>query len=61
MTGDEPTHAEIVRTLNKFEVRLDRVLDDHEIRLRRVERWMYAVPATFVLAAASIASAVFKS
>lgn len=57
----DPTLGEIVRTLAKIEARLDRVMNDHEIRLRRVERWMYAIPATLLMAGTSIVAAVLKS
>ena len=47
--------------LDQFEKKLDKALDDHELRLRRVERWVYALPPTLVLAIASAVLAVIKS
>lgn len=52
------TLGEIGRSLHRVEQRLDKVLDDHEVRLRKVERWVYAVPPTLVLAAASIIASI---
>lgn len=56
-----PTLNEIHRTLARLEQQIGKVTDDHERRLRAVERWVYAVPPTLVLAAASIIGAIFKS
>lgn len=56
--ADEATIGEVLRRLDRLDQRLDRVFDDYESRLRKVERWTYAVPPTFVLAAASIVAAV---
>lgn len=58
MSEEYPTLGEISRQLEKIERRLDRILDDHEVRLRKVERWVYAVPPTLLLAAASIIAAI---
>lgn len=54
MTGEDVTSGEIVRSLQRIEARLDTVTGDHEARLRKVERWVYAVPPALLLAAASI-------
>ncbi len=35
-----------------------RTVSDHEVRLRRVERWMYALPASLLLAAGSLFVAI---
>ena len=55
---DEISSAEIVRSLQRIEARLDTITGDHEQRLRKVERWVYAVPPTLILALASIIAAV---
>ena len=55
---DDVSNAEIVRSLQRIEARLDKVFGDHEARLRKVERWVYAVPPTLILAVASIVAAV---
>lgn len=55
---EEVSSAEIVRTLRRIEGRLDTVTGDHEQRLRKVERWVYAVPPTLLLAVASVIAAV---
>lgn len=41
MLIDEVTNAELSRSLVRIETKLDRATDDHELRLRRVERVMY--------------------
>lgn len=51
----------ILSRLDAIDKRLDKVLDDHEIRLRKVEHWIYAVPPTLLLAAASVVAAVLKA
>ncbi|MFZ5863026.1 MAG: hypothetical protein ACOYXR_09330 [Nitrospirota bacterium] len=57
---DAPTLGEIGRTLHRLESHLIRVTDDHEKRLRNVERWVFAVPPTLILAAASVLAAILK-
>lgn len=57
---ESPTLGEIHRTLARLEAQIAKVTDDHEKRLRAVERWVYAVPPTLILAAASIVAAIFK-
>lgn len=54
MEQESLTLAEILRTLKRIEHRFERVTDDHETRLRRAERWIYALPPTLILAAASL-------
>lgn len=41
MSGVEVTNAELSRSLIRIESKLDKVTEDHEVRLRRVERVMY--------------------
>lgn len=60
MPEDEVTLGEISRQLTDIKADLRRALDDHEQRLRKVERWVYAVPPTLVLAGASILAAIFN-
>lgn len=48
------TNAEMGRWLARIEAKLDKAIDDHERRLRQVERWVYGLPPTFVLAVASL-------
>lgn len=40
--GGDVTPAELARSLARIEAKLDRVTDDHEQRLRRVEHWIWA-------------------
>lgn len=54
MSAEDVTLGEIHRTMQRIEQKVDKVTDDHEARLRRVEKWMYAVPPTVILAVASV-------
>lgn len=56
----DPTLGEILRGVHRLESKVDKVTDDHEIRLRKVERWVWAMPPTLLAAAASLAAAVLK-
>ncbi len=38
---DEVTNSELSRSLTRIELKLDKVSDDHELRLRRIERVSY--------------------
>lgn len=44
MSGDI-TQPELVRWLTRVEGKLDKVTEDHEGRLRRMEKWMYGAIA----------------
>lgn len=55
---EDPTPGEIVRSLGRIEAKVDKVTDDHEARLRRAEKWVYALPPTFLLAVASLIAAL---
>lgn len=57
---EEPTIGEVGRTVLRLEAKIDGALADHENRLRRVERWVYALPPTFLLAAVSLGLAVME-
>lgn len=71
--GDEPSGAQtsyvvFVERLVRIEVKLDELLkaqdkghEDHETRLRAIERWKYALPLTALTAVASavVATAAF--
>lgn len=62
MTTDLTATLEVVLTrLDAIDKRLDKVLDDHEQRLRKVEHWIYAVPPTLLLAMASVVAAVVSA
>jgi hypothetical protein len=60
MTGDDVTLGELRRTLARIELRQEGVVQDHEARLRRVERWVYAVPPTIVVSAAAVVVAIVR-
>ena len=40
---------------------LNRVTDDHEQRLRRLERWSYGIPAAVVIALGTAAAEIIKA
>lgn len=52
--------GEIARTMQRMDARLERVIEDHEARLRRVERWMYILPPTVIMAGASVIIALLR-
>ena len=60
MSGEDVTLGELRRTLARIELRQESVVQDHEIRLRRVERWVYAVPPTIIVAASAVVVAVIR-
>ena len=51
----EPTNAELARSLSRIEVKIDKVSDDHESRLRKVEKAVYM---SLGLAGAGVASGI---
>lgn len=55
MPHDEVTNSELSRSLERIESKLDKVADDHEKRLRAVERTLYI---TLGLASAGVTSGV---
>lgn len=52
--------GELLRRLDAIDRRLEKVLDDHEGRLRKLEKYAYALPPTLFVACASVAAALFK-
>jgi hypothetical protein len=58
--GDDVTLGEISRSLARIEQQLLKRVDDMEQRLRRVERWAWALPPTFIIAVASVVAALVK-
>lgn len=58
--GDQVTMGELQRTLARIEAGQTRVVEDHEVRLRRVERWVYAVPPSLIISAAAVAIALVR-
>lgn len=73
--GDDITLGEIARGLERIEAKLDSVTGDHEQRLReieaagvssheerirRVEKWMYSVPVSALLALGTLIGALIK-
>lgn len=60
MDDDSVSVAVIASRLFDIEKKIDKVLDDHETRLRNVERWVYAMPATLLVAVASVIVALLS-
>lgn len=54
------TLGEIGRKIDSLDSSIKKVLDDHESRLRSIERWMYAVPPTLLIAVASVVASILK-
>jgi hypothetical protein len=50
-----------VRSLVQSNAEVGKVLDDHEDRLRSVERWKYAVPTALIGALASAGITISKA
>lgn len=53
----------IIDRLARIEVKLDEALQgyqDHEIRLRSLERWKYALPASLFIALASAGATIVQ-
>ena len=59
MGDDNVTLGEVSRQIKALDERVGKVLGDHEKRLRAIERWMYAVPATVISSLAALAVAVW--
>lgn len=61
MHTDTPVLVAVLDTrLSQIEGKLDKALDDHEKRLRKLEGWMYALPATVFASGASLIVALVK-
>ena len=58
---EQPVHIEIIdERLRRIEAKLDEVTSDHERRLRAVEKWVYAIPPTLLIAIAAIVAAIIE-
>lgn len=49
----------IASKLAEMDRRFEKVSDDHEARLRRLEAWSYALPVSLVLAIGSVGTSLF--
>lgn len=58
--GEPVSMGELQRTLARIEAGQARVVEDHEQRLRRVERWVYAVPPTVIVSAGAVILAIVR-
>jgi predicted component of type VI protein secretion system len=58
---DVMSSGEMARSLHRIETKLDRAIDDHEQRLRRVERWMWTSLGLASLGAAGGVSAALRA
>lgn len=47
--------------LEKLEGRIDRLLDDHETRLRRLEAWSYGIPVAALISLGSVIAALIAT
>ncbi len=56
-TTEEMTIGELGRTIARIEVKLERLVYDHEKRLRTLERWMWGAAGTGAVGAATGAAA----
>lgn len=54
MLSDETAEVRLARIETKLDTIVQHLMDDHEARLRSLEKWRYALPPTLVLAVASI-------
>ena len=61
MTDDEVTIGEVVRRLGNIESKMDKILDDHESRLRRVERGTYVALGVAVAAGMTGAGSILSA
>lgn len=50
-----------VRSMGQTHETAGKTLDDHEERIRGIERWRYAVPASVLLAAGSVVTTFLKA
>ncbi|MEU7186441.1 hypothetical protein [Streptomyces sp. NPDC045369] len=50
-----------VRSLSQTHAAVAQTLDDHETRLRGLERWRYALPVAAVTSAGTLIAAVLKA
>jgi hypothetical protein len=60
MNDPDFTMGEIARTMQRMDARMERVVEDHEQRLRRIERWMYVLPPTVITAGAAVILAIVR-
>jgi len=51
--AEDVSNAELSRSLVRIESKLDRETDDHELRIRRVERYVYVALGLATAGAAS--------
>lgn len=56
--GESVVIALINQRLSAWEVKVDKVVDDHERRLRAVEKWMYAIPVSVLVALVSLVATI---
>lgn len=54
MLSDETAEVRLARIETKLDSIVKWLVDDHEQRLRKLEKWRYGLPVTLVIAAISI-------
>lgn len=58
MLADESVEERLARIETKLDSIVNWLVDDHEQRLRKLERWRYGLPLTAIVALASVALSV---
>lgn len=66
MTGmsDDPIATVVALLEEKFrglDKKLDKITDDHEVRLRRLEAWSYGIPVAALIALGSMVAAAITA
>lgn len=54
------TPGELGRAVARIESKVDKILDDHEKRIRDLERWRNAVPASVITSIAAVIVGVLR-
>lgn len=57
---DSVTLAVVVERIDSLRQAVDKIVLDHEARIRRLEAWAYALPVTALTAAGAIVVALVK-
>jgi hypothetical protein len=56
--GESVVIALVQQRLGAIEAKLDKVVDDHEARLRRLEAWSYGIPVAALISLGSVIAAI---
>lgn len=58
MLSEESTEARLARIETKLDSIVQWLVNDHESRIRKLEKWRWSLPPALILAVASIAISV---